>query len=341
MPDKLRDPMLLLILATAALGLAYSNGANDNFKGVATLFGSGTTNYRRALTWATVTTLLGSLAALVLSASLITKFSGKGLIPAETAALPEYAASVAIGASLTVLFATRIGMPISTTHSLVGALIGAGWASRAPINYGQLTTGFAVPLLISPLMAIAATAILFQGAALFRRDGKDATSGEEQLPHKNETGKDRPLLDRSHYLSSGIVCFARGLNDTPKIAALLLVVPSFQSSSALVMTGVAIMFGGILNARRVAETMSQRITTMSHGQGFVANIVTGCIVIGASRLGVPVSTTHVSCGALFGIGAASGQANESMIRKIVLAWIFTLPAGALTGWLAFSLLGKL
>src|SRR5688572_218404 len=92
--------------------------------------------------------------------------------------------------------------------------------------------------------------------------------------------------------------------------------------------------GGLLSARRIAETMSNKITAMNAGQGFTANLVTALMVIGASRLGVPVSTTHVSCGALFGIGAVNRQARWKMIVQILLAWVTTLPlalaAAALT-----------
>ena len=135
-------------------------------------------------------------------------------------------------------------------------------------------------------------------------------------------------LDKLHFLSSGIVSFARGLNDTPKIAALLLLAPAFGVSTSLVLIGIVIAIGGMLSARRVAETMSNKITTMNHGQGFTANVITGLIVIGASRFGLPVSTTHVSCGSLFGIGAVSGGAKTKTIVTILLAWVTTLPLAA-------------
>src|SRR5919106_2975270 len=116
--------MLIGILILAGLSLAYANGANDNFKGVATLFGSGTTDYRRALAWATATTFLGSLAAVLLAGKLLKNFSGKGLVDDSLMTNADYTAAVALGAALTVLLATRLGMPISTTHSLVGSLVG-------------------------------------------------------------------------------------------------------------------------------------------------------------------------------------------------------------------------
>ena len=94
--------MILIVLFVAACLLAYSNGANDNFKGVATLFGSGTTNYKKAITWATVTTALGSVAAIFLASSLVKNFSGKGLVPDALIQTPEFAISIALGAAITV-----------------------------------------------------------------------------------------------------------------------------------------------------------------------------------------------------------------------------------------------
>ena len=116
----------LLLILGATLFVAYANGANDNFKGVATLFGSGTTDYRKALAWATVTTMAGSLSAIFFATKLIQTFSGKGLLPDAWIANPVFMASVILGAGLTVFFAAKMGISISTTHGLVGALLGSG-----------------------------------------------------------------------------------------------------------------------------------------------------------------------------------------------------------------------
>src|SRR5437879_2560849 len=101
--------MTILLLITVLL-LAYSNGANDNFKGVATLFGSGTTNYRRALLWATLTTLAGSLLALVLASRLADAFTGKGLVPDDVVCQQAFILAIGLGAALTVLLASRAGL---------------------------------------------------------------------------------------------------------------------------------------------------------------------------------------------------------------------------------------
>ena len=148
-------------------------------------------------------------------------------------------------------------------------------------------------------------------------------------------------LDRAHFLSSGIVSFARGLNDTPKIAAMLLLVPVFGQRAGLITVGLVIAVGALVSARRVAETMSQKITTMNHGQGFTSNIVTGLIVIGASRFGLPVSTTHVSCGSLFGLGAVTGGARRKTIITILLSWVATLPLAGILAATSYLILSAI
>ena len=151
---------IFIILAT--LFVAYTNGANDNFKGVATLFGSGTTDYKKALTWATVTTLAGSITAFFFATKLVKTFSGKGLVPESLITTPEFLLAVALGASATVLLATLTGIPISTTHSLTGALVGAGLvAIGADLGFSTLGKNIFIPLLSSPFIAIVLTSVVY------------------------------------------------------------------------------------------------------------------------------------------------------------------------------------
>ncbi len=361
----------------AVLFLAYTNGANDNFKGVATLFGSRTADYRGALAWATVTTFAGSLTALWVSQGLVKAFSGKGLVPAALTGQPQFLLAVGLGAALTVFLATLTGFPISTTHALTGALVGAGWmAVGSQLNLEPLFQTFLLPLAGSPFIALLITAVLYpvfqvaragmgiqkklclcigsrqepvlvqpDGTVVLQSTGITLAVGEMSECTDQYQGmllglESQRLLDILHYLSAGTVSFARGLNDTPKIVALLVAaqVLSLNIRTGLFLIAVAMAVGGILNARKVAQTMSQRITRINHGQGFTANLVTSFLVILASRWGLPVSTTHVSVGSLIGIGLVNRQADLRVIRNVVLSWLITLPVAAvlagLIWWLA-------
>ena len=122
---------MIVLLFVATCFVAYSNGANDNFKGVASLFGSRTCSYKTAIWWATITTGTGSIAAIFLAQSLLKKFSGKGLVPDALTIQPEFLLAIALGAGATVILATLFGFPISTTHGLTGALVGAGLVAGA------------------------------------------------------------------------------------------------------------------------------------------------------------------------------------------------------------------
>lgn len=366
--------MTFLILFAIVL-LAFANGANDNFKGVATLFGSGTTNYRRALIWANVTTLMGSVVAVFWAQQLLKKFTGRGLVSTELASHSSFAASVALGAGATVLLATRLGLPISTTHGLIGAIIGAGLMAGEVPNVSKLAGDFVLPLLLSPLVAGTATVVLYwivhrlrerigicqetcfcvgteiievtpgrlsSVAVMSRVEQLTITVGNSVNCRPRYLGRVwcievGQVVAVLHFLSAGLVSFARGFNDTPKMAALLLVVPFIPPQYCGVVVGCAILVGGWLAARRVAEVISRKITPMNDGQGFTANAVTSLIVVAASRYGLPVSTTHVSCGALMGIGAVSGEANWRMILRILGAWVITLPVGAALGAIAMLL----
>jgi len=368
---------MITLLVLAACFLAYSNGANDNFKGVASLFGSKTTNYRTAIGWATITTGLGSVAAIFLSQSLLKRFSGKGLVPDTLTTQPAFLLAVALGAGATVILATLLGFPISTTHGLTGALVGAGLVAGASnVNFAALGKNFVSPLFFSPVVAVLAGAMLYgvlHATRLRWGIGREmcicvgAETKIEPVPNCSGlvTAEMQPtltiatnkpaicrqtytgrylglnagkLVDALHFLSAGAVSFARGLNDTPKIAALLLIAMGLNIHWGLITVAVAMAVGGLLNARKVADTMANKITDMNPGQGFAANLATALLVTTASYHGLPVSTTHVSVGSLLGIGITTRQAKWKPVIGILLSWVITLPRAAALAALAYLVL---
>lgn len=361
--------MTVVLLFLATCFLAYSNGANDNFKGVASLFGSRSCNYRTAISWATITTFAGSIMSIFLAQTLLKKFSGKGIVPDGFVGSEYFLFAVAFGAGVTVIIATFTGFPISTTHALTGAIIGCGFvAVGLDVNLAALGKGFLLPLLLSPLLGIVIAGILYlafhalriamgttkewcvcvgteerivampQPSSVFALRGITSTitlSVDEQENCRERYAGNffgigaQQIMDAAHFLSAGTVSFARGLNDTPKIVALLLLWKMLDIRWGFAVVAATMAIGGLLNARKVAETMSHKITTINHGQGFTANLTTAILVVIASLFGLPVSTTHVSVGSLFGIGLTTGNANLRTINSIVLSWVVTLPCAAI------------
>lgn len=367
--------ILTILLIAAVFFLSYSNGANDNFKGVATLYGSGTLSYRRALLLATLTTLAGSLVSLFFAQNLMKAFSGKGIVPDALAGTPLLLVVVAATSAFTIFLATRSGMPASTTHAIVGALFGIAFVTqRTGINWEAMARTFFLPLVVSPFLAAGLSSVVYLfsrkafsvagiseeacvclencgdgGQLQLQKGGTLALSSSSSLSLKVDTVKNcavhgggritgvstQKMRDALHVFSAGTVCFSRAVNDTPKIAALLLAASFVNPSMGLVWVASAMLAGGIFSAKKVAETVSKRITNLEPEQGLCANVTTAFLVLFASRHGLPVSTTHVSCGSIFGIGAARKNFAAKTAAGIAAAWLTTLPVAALMSALLF------
>ena len=372
----------LLFVALAAGIIAYFNGANDVSKGIATLVGSGLTNYRRAILWGTICTGLGGLAGALLAGAMVQTF-GKGLLASGIA--PSFPAALAtiLGAVAWVAIATRTGMPVSTPHAIVGSLAGvATFAYGANgVNWIALTKKVALPLLLSPLAALLLTLLLIR--VLRAAQQRYATEADclcavcETTSIPSAVASDGTALAVStlpaihiavapaevcateksasagitvghlHWVTSGATSFARGMNDAPKMVAIVLAAAllggNFHISSlAFVIVSLGMMMGSWLAGKRVTAVLAERVTPMDHWEGFLANAVTAALVTPGAALGLPMSTTHVSSGAILGIGLQNkGHLNWRTVKEMLLAWMVTLPLASLLGILAYLLLRSL
>ncbi len=385
--------MEIILFAAAAL-LVFANGANDNFKGFATVWGANETNYRTALVASTVATIFGVVAAAWWSTELVASFSGRGLVTPSVAGSLVFMSAVATGAGATVLLATLIGFPISTTHALIGALSGAGFLADK-VNWSKLGSGFLLPLLLSPILALVLVTVMLRLSQAYRgRRSIGVKAAAEKAASDNSlcaciepaeepsklmvlsasstnlstanaaraarivphlivsTSADcqqqgaiplvsvntSTLLTRLHITSASAICFARGLNDAPKLAALMIAAKLSGVTNTFLLIAVAMTIGGLLLSRKVATTMAQHLTPLSQAQGTAANFVTASLVIAASLLGLPVSTTHVSVGSIAAAGWHTSSLNWGTLRNVLLSWLVTLPLAAALSALTYTLI---
>lgn len=361
----------LIIVAMAGFAIAWANGANDVSKGIATLVGAGVTDYKRALKWGTLFTAIGAFGAIFVAQALVETFGGK-LLASDIVPTLAIATATILGAAGWVLFATRAGLPVSTTHSIVGSLVGVTLFAfgTAGIAWEPLFFKVAIPLLVSPFVALGLTFLVRKGWERFQRGKAEAdcicvshkvaaplsagvsafttTAGETRVVVESckihgttAAAGTRPLvtINQLHWLSAGLTSFARGLNDAPKLAGLMLAAGvlfptgGISGPFAFTLIALAMTVGAFVAGYRVTRVLAEDVTVMKHREGFMANSVTSALVTSGAVLGLPMSTTHVSSSAIIGVGAsgAKGDLKIKTVKKLLAAWVISLPGAALIG----------
>ena len=325
--------MMTLIGLCAATTLAFANGANDISKSIATLVGSGESDYKKAVI---VTSLAVSAGAVLASAWAVkmTLLFTKGMLAPQVQLNQAFALAVLAGAVGWVLLSTRVGMPVSTTHAIVGATLLTGLYAFGfdQVLWGSVWKKVALPLLLSPIIAFGASWLLFQGL--------------------NWLCREKYCLNChwAHWASAVSSAFARGLNDTPKIAGLGFFFYAALDPNATVaprwfflILAAANAAGGIILGLKVTDTLAHKVAKMDHLEGFTANLATTAMVVATALHGLPVSTTHVSSSAIMGMGLRKGSdgVNRVMVGQIALAWLVTLPTAGLIGVAAYLFLTRL
>jgi len=355
----------LLVLLT--LGLAFANGANDVSKGVATLVGSGVGSDRRALAWGAAWTVVGALGAGFAGRGLVAVFSGSGVL-ATSPVSATFPAAVAVGAIGWLVIATRTGLPVSTTHALVGGLVGVGVVGEGPagVSWAAVAHKVALPLAVSPLLSLALVFAIFPAVTLlFRRLNRYCVCLERYelalaraMPGPAVAaaralhviaGADCPpqmltrvnALDSVHWLSAGLTSLARALNDAPKILARGIAAgPTLGVGTGPLVALIALAMGAgsHVAGRRVTQTLAGTVTRIAPDDGLAANLVTSALVGIASVVAVPVSTTHVATGAIVGIGMHHRRVRWQFVGELLLAWVVTVPVTAAIAAATYRLL---
>lgn len=350
--------LLNLLVFLLVIGLAASNGANDVPKGVATLAGAGEAKLKTAVVWGACTTAAGCLLSLHFASKMTALFS-KGIVSAHPTS--AFAAAVLIGTVSWVALATWRKLPVSTTHALTGALLGAGLLlAKGADQWASLLTKVVEPLLISVLIAWVVSALL----TFFARRVEHFTTARARTrlvepdrelvpaggaPERQgdpapapaavaQPAAHRSLIGPAHWFTSGLTSFARGLNDTPKIVAVgsFALFAGMTPTNLLFVVTAAMAAGGLLIGRRVAARLANDVVKMSHVEGFTANLTTAVMVGLGAFEGLPMSTTHVSIGAIAGMtGTDVHRIHKKTLRDFAMAWLVTPPFAAVVAVLAY------
>jgi PiT family inorganic phosphate transporter len=318
----------------AVFGLAvlfdYINGFHDTANAIATSVSTRALSPRVAIAMSATANFVGAL-----TGTAVAKTIGAGLIVPQAEGGAVVAAAL-VGAIVWNLLTWRLGIPSSSSHALIGGLLGA---SAAAIGFGAWQVGgilgkVILPLVGSPVVGFAGGfALMVVIFNLFRR------------AHP-KTMNDR--FRRLQVLSAAFMAFSHGSNDAQKTMGVMTlalvsagIIPEFKVPLwVIILAAGAISFGTAAGGWRIIRTMGSKVVKLDPVHGFAAETTAASIIFGASTLGMPVSTTHVISSAILGVGSSDRfrAVHWGVARRIGIAWVLTLPASGLVAALAYLVL---
>jgi inorganic phosphate transporter, PiT family len=317
----LRRLLVLEVGLSVLFILAFANGANDVGKSVASLMstpGPGARLGRRPLLWGGFFSGLGGISAILISGRLLTVFTPQSIL--TTTPDSSFILAILAAATIWILMATLFRFPVSTTHTILGAVLFEAiylfGISSLKLDY--LAIRVLLPLAGGPLAALV-------GVNILGRLTRKRKSDEKKIPK---------WAGISHWGSAAATAYARGINDAPKMAALgafFFIAGSVDATwIPYSIVAAAILVGSLVLGHRVALTLMPRVASLSldHIQRLQSSLATAALVSAGAYLGAPLSTTHVHAGSIAGIGGRK-EVIISALRGMVLPWLVTLPAAGL------------
>ena len=305
-------PMALLIILTILMGLAvgWSIGANDAANSLGPAVGSKVVTLKQAIILISIFGLLGA----ILQGSYVTKTIGKGIVPMDRLdkSVAAYVALVAcFAAAAWVVLATYWKMPISTSHSIVGAVAGAGLAINAPVKWKVLLDIF-ICWIFTPIGA----AIL---GYIFYRVFKNVLYAA--IPRKYL----KPVFTALVIISGCYVAYSWGANDVANATGVMAGANILSPRMSVVLGGIAIVVGIMTWGYKVIETIGSEITNLLPIMAFSAQLASAINVHIYTVFGIPVSTSHSIVGAIFGVGLVRGVrvVNIRIMKEIIICWLAT------------------
>ena len=332
----MNEGVTLTLIAVVILAVAfdYINGFHDTANAIATSVATKALHPRHAILMAASFNFIGAFAG-----TAVAKTIGKSLVDEATTTQTIVAAAL-VGAIVWNLVTWKWGIPSSSSHALIGGLIGATLIAAGPqaLLVDGIVGKVVVPLVSSPLAGFAiGFALMVLLYWIFR-------------------GFDRKPLGRVfkvlQVFSAGYMAFAHGSNDAQKTMGIITlalfasgVIPTVDVPIwVILLAATAISLGTAVGGWRIMKTMGQRVVELEPIHGFAAETTAASVLLVTAHLGMPVSTTHVISSAIMGVGSSRGTraVRWTVARRIVSAWVITIPIAAAIGattWLFLNLVG--
>jgi PiT family inorganic phosphate transporter len=321
-----------VIIVVVALGFDYTNGFHDSANAIATSISTKALTPRVALAMAAVANVVGALVS-----TKVAETVGKGIIDTPmsgTSGLIIVLAAL-VGAIVWNLGTWYFGLPSSSSHALIGGLVGAALASSATVQWAGVVDKVIIPMVVSPLIGFGAS-YLFMLALLWIFRSANAVRANRGFRW-------------GQIASAAAMSFGHGTQDAQKtmgVITLTLVVSGHLDPNAgvplwvIIASATAISLGTYSGGWRIMRTMGRRIFSLTPVSGFAAQAVASGVMLGTAGLGLPVSTTHVISSSVMGVGATRrlSAVRWGVAGNIVIAWVLTIPAAAAVAALCWAIL---
>lgn len=324
--------LTLVIVILVAIAFDFTNGFHDTANSIATMVGTRALAPRLAVAYAAILNFVGALAGHEVAATV-----GKGVIEASASvATLEVVLAGLVGAITWNVATWYIGIPSSSSHALIGGLVGAALASgRTPVLWAGVTEKVLIPSLLAPTAGLIG-GLLLMGILMRMVGGLSPERGNR-------------FFRRAQLLTGGWLSFTHGLNDAQKTMGVMMLaliaagnLPGNVVEPPLwvkISAAMAMALGTYAGGWKIIKTLGGKVVRMSPMQGFSASLAGAAILQTAEHYGAPVSTTHCVTGCVLGAGASKrlSAVRWGVAGEIVSAWIFTLPAAASVGAIAYMI----
>jgi inorganic phosphate transporter, PiT family len=322
------DVVLWIVVATA-IAFDFTNGFHDTANAIATSISTRAMGPRTAVAMSATLNFVGAFLSLSVAATIAT-----GIVQADLITPPIVFAGL-IGAIAWNLATWWLGLPSSSSHALIGGIVGSAFAAEGAkaINGSGLVEKVIVPALMAPVLALTVAGLAI--VIIYRIVGRQAPGFVSRA------------FRLGQLISGALFSLSHGTNDAQKTMGIIFLAlvanGNLQSSDSVpvwvvIAAASAIAAGTYVGGWRIIRTMGSRIIKMDPAQGFAAQGVGAAVILSASHVGFPLSTTHVISGGIMGAGAAKrfSAVRWGVAGNIVVAWVLTLPCAAVVGALTFT-----